>query len=148
MLHLIGSERMMPGYALSFRARKGHAWYSRTAEPQQQITLRHIALGFGGRSDWLALVEEREGALRLAELGLQRYVSFERPTKWADDGAPDEISSRLVDHTKPNENAALGITTSDAKMRRPPSKGRRDRKASGGIGRRRVWSSSIVACNA
>jgi hypothetical protein len=79
--------------------------------PNEEITLRRIALGFGAREGWapqhvrrlkqLSLVEERDGALRLTELGLQRYAGLERPAKWDSETAPQEISRLLINQTKP-----------------------------------------------
>ena len=80
--------------------------------PNEEITLRREALGFGRRDHLplqhiqrlvqLALVEEANGALRLTELGLQRYASLERPVKWDDDTAAQDVSRLLTDRTKPD----------------------------------------------
>ena len=82
--------------------------------PNEEITLRRIALGFGARDrlvpqhvrrlEQLALVEEADGALRLTELGLQRYGSLERPSKWTSDSAPREISRLLSGSVKPGDS--------------------------------------------
>lgn len=70
--------------------------------PNEEITLRRVALGFGAadrlpqqhvdRLVTLALVEQVNGALRLTELGLQRYASLERPVKWDGDQSAEQIS--------------------------------------------------------
>ena len=80
--------------------------------PNEEITLRRVALGFGRRAhlpeqhirrlEQLALVEEADGTLRLTELGLQRYASLERPVKWDGDTAAEEVSRLLTDRTKPD----------------------------------------------
>lgn len=80
--------------------------------PNEEITLRRIALGFGVRDGratqhvrrlkQLSLIEEQDGALRLTELGLQRYGSLERPAKWDSETAPQEISRLLTKQTKPD----------------------------------------------
>lgn len=74
--------------------------------PHEEITLRRIALGFGSRDrlspryverlEQLQLIEESDGLLRLTEVGLQRYAGLERPTKWADEGAAQEVSRLLT----------------------------------------------------
>jgi hypothetical protein len=79
--------------------------------PHEEITLRRVALGFGLRDrlpeqhirrlEQLALVEEAGGALRLTELGLQRYASLERPVKWHSDSAAEDVS-RLLNDRKPD----------------------------------------------
>ena len=79
--------------------------------PNEEITLRRIALGFGARDGraakdvrrltQLALVEEWEGGLRLTELGLQRYASLERPSKWASDTGAQDVSRLLTERSKP-----------------------------------------------
>jgi len=78
--------------------------------PNEEITLRRVALGFGGRDrlpaehvqrlEQLALVEEADGALRLTELGLQRYASLDRPVKWHSDTAVQDISRLLSERNK------------------------------------------------
>jgi hypothetical protein len=80
--------------------------------PNEEITLRRIALGFGIRDGWaprhvrrlkqLALIEDYDGGLRLTELGLQRYASLQRPEKWDSPTAPQDISRLLTKHTKPD----------------------------------------------
>lgn len=80
--------------------------------PHEEITLRRVALGFGRRDhlpsphvqrlQQLALIEEADGALRLTELGLQRYASLERPVKWHSDTAAEDVSRLLTDRTKPD----------------------------------------------
>jgi hypothetical protein len=80
--------------------------------PHEEITLRRVALGFGRRDhlpsqhtrrlEQLALIEEADGALRLTELGLQRYASLERPVKWDGDTAAKDISRLLTG--KPDES--------------------------------------------
>ena len=80
--------------------------------PHEEITLRRVALGFGRREhlpeqhirrlEQLALVEEANGALRLTELGLQRYGSLQRPVKWDSDTAAEEVSRLLTDRAKPD----------------------------------------------
>lgn len=80
--------------------------------PHEEITLRRVALGFGGRDhlpeqhvrrlEQLALVEEADGALRLTELGLQRYATLDRPVKWASDTAAQDISRMLSGRPKPD----------------------------------------------
>jgi hypothetical protein len=79
--------------------------------PNEEITLRRVALGFGMREqlpsqhvqrlEQLALIEEADGAFRLTELGLQRYAGLERPTKWNSDTAAEDVSRLLTDRTKP-----------------------------------------------
>ena len=81
--------------------------------PHEEITLRRVALGFGRRDllplqhiqrlEQLALVEEADGALRLTELGLQRYASLERPVKWDSETAAEDVSRLLTDQTKPEK---------------------------------------------
>ena len=39
---------------------------------------------------------------RLTELGLQRYASLERPTKWDSDTGAEDVSRLLTDRKKPN----------------------------------------------
>ena len=80
--------------------------------PHEEITLRRVALGFGLRDhlplqhirrlEQLALIEEAGGAFRLTELGLQRYASLERPTKWNSDTGAEDISRLLTDRRKPD----------------------------------------------
>ncbi len=80
--------------------------------PNEEITLRRVALGFGlkdqlplqhvRRLEQLALVEEVDGALRLTELGLQRYAGLDRPVKWDGDTAAADISRLLTSRTKPD----------------------------------------------
>jgi hypothetical protein len=80
--------------------------------PNEEITLRRVALGFGRRDrlppqhirrlEQLALIEEADGALRLTELGLQRYASLERPVKWDSDSAAEDVSRLLTNRKKPN----------------------------------------------
>ena len=80
--------------------------------PHEEITLRRVALGFGLRDhlpsqhvrrlEQLALIEEADGAFRLTELGLQRYGSLERPTKWDSDTGAQDVSRLLTDRKKPN----------------------------------------------
>ena len=80
--------------------------------PHEEITLRRVALGFGLRDQLpsqhverlkqLALIEEAEGAFRLTELGLQRYATLERPTKWHSETAAEDLSRLLTERTKPN----------------------------------------------
>jgi hypothetical protein len=80
--------------------------------PNEEITLRRVALGFGARDrlvpqhvrrlQQLALIEEADGVLRLTELGLQRYASLERPAKWAGDTDSQEISRLLTKQAKPD----------------------------------------------
>ena len=80
--------------------------------PHEEITLRRVALGFGLREqlpmqhvqrlEQLALIEEAGGAFRLTELGLQRYASLERPTKWHSDTAAEDLSRLLTDRPKPD----------------------------------------------
>ncbi len=79
--------------------------------PHAEITLRRVALGFGARErlsarhverlEQLGLIEEAGGVLRLTEVGLQRYAGLERPTKWADGLAPQEVSRLLTERSKP-----------------------------------------------
>ena len=45
---------------------------------------------------------EADGAFRLTELGLQRYGSLERPTKWNSDTGAQDVSRLLTDRKKPN----------------------------------------------
>jgi hypothetical protein len=52
------------------------------------------------RLEQLALVEEADGALRLTELGLQRYAGLERPVKWDGETAAEDVSRLLTDQTK------------------------------------------------
>jgi len=81
--------------------------------PHEEITLRRVALGFGRRDhlpeqhvrrlEQLALIEEADGALRLTELGLQRYAGLERPVKWNTDTAAEaaeDVSRLLTDRPK------------------------------------------------
>ena len=78
--------------------------------PHEEITLRRIALGFGERErlshrhverlEHLELIEEGDGLLRLTAIGLQRYAGLERPTKWADEAAPLEISRLLTERAR------------------------------------------------
>ena len=80
--------------------------------PHEEITLRRVALGFGGRDrlpeqhvrrlEQLALIEEADGTLRLTELGLQRYASLQRPVKWDGDTAAEDVSRLLTDRKKPD----------------------------------------------
>lgn len=80
--------------------------------PHEEITLRRVALGFGRRDqlppqhiqrlEQLALVEEADGALRLTELGLQRYGGLERPVKWDSDTAAEDVSRLLTGRAKPD----------------------------------------------
>lgn len=82
--------------------------------PNEEITLRRVALGFGvpdrlppqhvDRLVNLALVEQVDGALRLTELGLQRYASLERPVKWDDDQAAEEISRMFTRRDGPDRS--------------------------------------------
>ena len=82
--------------------------------PNEEITLRRVALGFGRRAhlpeqhirrlEQLALVEEADGALRLTELGLQRYASLERPVKWEGDHAAEEISRLFTNRDPPDRS--------------------------------------------
>ena len=79
--------------------------------PNEEITLRRVALGFGVRDqlpsqhvqrlEQLALIEEADGSFRLTELGLQRYAGLERPTKWNSETAAEDVSRLLTDRTKP-----------------------------------------------
>lgn len=78
--------------------------------PNEEITLRRIALGFGThdrlpprhvhRLQQLALIEEQDGTLRLTQLGLQRYASLERPEKWGSETGSQEISRLLSRQTR------------------------------------------------
>ena len=80
--------------------------------PHEEITLRRVALGSGlpdhlpsqhvRRLEQLALIEEADGAFRLTDLGLQRYASLERPTKWNSDTGAEDVSRLLTDRKKPN----------------------------------------------
>jgi hypothetical protein len=80
--------------------------------PNEEITLRRVALGFGGRDrlsaqhvqrlEKLALIEEADGVLRLTELGLQRYGGLERPAKWHSDTAAQDVSRLLTGQNKPD----------------------------------------------
>jgi hypothetical protein len=80
--------------------------------PNEEITLRRVALGFGARDrlvpqhvrrlQLLALVEETDGMLRLTELGLQRYASLDRPAKWDSETGSEEVSRLLTRGTKPD----------------------------------------------
>ena len=80
--------------------------------PNEEITLRRVALGFGerdrlasrhvGRLEQLQLIEEVEGTLRLTELGLQRYATLERPAKWASETGSQDVSRLLTKRTKPD----------------------------------------------
>lgn len=80
--------------------------------PHEEITLRRVALGFGWpdhlpsqhirRLEQLALIEEANGALRLTELGLQRYASLDRPVKWDSGTAAEDVSRLLTGRTKPD----------------------------------------------
>jgi len=83
--------------------------------PHEEITLRRVALGFGRRDhlpeqhvrrlEQLALIEEVDGAVRLTELGLQRYGGLERPVKWDSDTAAEEVSRLLTNRTtKPDRS--------------------------------------------
>ena len=77
--------------------------------PHEEITLRRVALGFGGsdrlslphvrRLQQLALIEEADGVLRLTELGLQRYAKLDRPLKWPGDTAAQDISRLFTKQT-------------------------------------------------
>lgn len=79
--------------------------------PNEEITLRRVALGFGWRDhlpeqhirrlEQLALIEEANGALRLTDLGLQRYASLQRPVKWESDTGAEDVSRLLTGRTKP-----------------------------------------------
>ena len=70
--------------------------------PNEEITLRRVALGFGARDrlpephierlKTLELIEEVDGAVRLTQLGLQRYAGLERPVKWPGDHSAEEVS--------------------------------------------------------
>jgi hypothetical protein len=83
--------------------------------PHEEITLRRVALGFGRRDhlpdqhirrlEQLALIEEADGALRLTELGLQRYAGLERPVKWSTDTAAEDVSRLLTDRPKPDDGS-------------------------------------------
>ena len=80
--------------------------------PNEEITLRRVALGFGAperlaprhvqRLQQLALIEASDGGLRLTELGLQRYADLERPAKWASASGAQDISRLLSGQTKPD----------------------------------------------
>jgi hypothetical protein len=80
--------------------------------PNEEITLRRVALGFGARNrlpmehvqrlENLALIEEADGVLRLTELGLQRYAGLSRPVKWPTDTAAEDISRLLNSRAKPD----------------------------------------------
>ena len=80
--------------------------------PHEEITLRRVALGFGLRDhlptqhvqrlQQLALIEEADGTFRLTELGLQRYATLERPTKWHSETGAEDLSRLLTDRPKPN----------------------------------------------
>ena len=80
--------------------------------PHEEITLRRVALGFGARDhlplqhvrrlEQLELIEEAGGALRLTELGLQRYATLERPTKWHSETGAEDVSRLLTERKKPN----------------------------------------------
>ena len=80
--------------------------------PNEEITLRRVALGFGQRDHLplqhiqrlmqLGLVEEADGALRLTELGLQRYAGLDRPVKWDGETAAEDVSRLLTDRVKPD----------------------------------------------
>jgi hypothetical protein len=79
--------------------------------PNEEITLRRVALGFGARDrlpmqhvqrlESLALIEEADGTLRLTELGLQRYAGLSRPVKWQTDTAAEDVSRLLSSRPKP-----------------------------------------------
>jgi hypothetical protein len=80
--------------------------------PNEEITLRRVALGFGARArlpvqhvqrlESLALVEEADGVLRLTELGLQRYASLARPVKWQTETGAEDVSRMLNNPPKPD----------------------------------------------
>ena len=103
----------MPVWPTPDRSRTGMRGILAPLSPHEEITLRRVALGFGRREhlpsqhvrrlEQLALVEEADGALRLTELGLQRYASLERPVKWHSDSAAEDVSRLLNDRTKPDE---------------------------------------------
>jgi len=50
----------------------------------------------------LALIEEADGACASTELGLQRYAGLERPVKWTDETAAEDVSRLLTKRTKPD----------------------------------------------
>jgi hypothetical protein len=80
--------------------------------PNEEITLRRVALGFGARDrlplqhvqrlESLELIEEADGVLRLTELGLQRYAGLSRPVKWQTDTAAEDLSRLFSKRKKPN----------------------------------------------
>ena len=81
--------------------------------PNEEITLRRVALGFGTadrlpeehvrRLETLGLVEQADGSLRLTELGLQRYATLERPVKWhGSEDAAQDVSRLLTGRPKPD----------------------------------------------
>jgi hypothetical protein len=80
--------------------------------PNEEITLRRVALGFGARArlpiqhvqrlESLTLIEEADGVLRLTELGMQRYASLARPVKWQTDTAAEDVSRLLSSQPKPD----------------------------------------------
>lgn len=82
--------------------------------PNEEITLRRVALGFGARQRLpephverlinLELVEEVDGALRLTELGLQRYAGLERPVKWPEDHSAEEVSRLFTSRDPPGRD--------------------------------------------
>lgn len=81
--------------------------------PNEEITLRRVALGFGARNrlpmqhvqrlESLALIEEADGVLRLTELGLQRYAGLSRPVKWQTESGAEDVSRLLTRPAKPDE---------------------------------------------
>ncbi len=80
--------------------------------PNEEITLRRVALGFGAlanlpeqhvrRLQALELIEENKGLLRLTELGLQRYAALERPVKWHGTDGAEDVSRLLTGRPKPD----------------------------------------------
>ena len=105
--------------------------------PNEEITLRRIALGFGARDRLtprhvqrllqLALIAEANGELRLTELGLQRYASLERPAKWTSETGSQDISRLLTQQPKPNGSCKhpsgfTGSSSGRPGLRRPRSR--------------------------
>ena len=72
--------------------------------PNEESTLRRIALGIAVRDELpaihvkrleqLSLVEDVEGFVMLTDLGAKRYATLPRPEKWIGDRAPLAIGER------------------------------------------------------
>ena len=76
--------------------------------PNEESTLRRVALGIAVRDELpaihvkrlerLSLVEDVEGFVRLTNLGARRYATLPRPEKWVGDRTPLAIDGRLTPH--------------------------------------------------